>query len=345
MGQITNNRKQNHIMLSQNKQGRELGSLIVPTMKQQRAFVSAILLSSTLIFSGCLGDDLDVISDTVENFTSVNSIEVDGEFLDIEYIGESGKQDVSMVAQIKSNSDNKFEVVSRMNGDILVIEVKKNKAFLGKAKAEGSIKLIGPRNMNLVMEVGSGSIIAQQVVNNTSFFEVASGEMLLKNISSSSEIKIVSSSGKVVGENLAGKVSLALTSGSVNLSKVDGNIEADASSGEFKFSDVNGKVNLVASSGKAELSNVKSIGKAHMSSGQLFATNTGLSNDTSLKVSSGTIYIQTASRLKDYNFNITTGSGSARVGDVASSGALNINNGAITTIRGEVSSGKIEIVN
>jgi hypothetical protein len=77
----------------------------------------------------------------------------------------------------------------------------------------------------------------------------------------------------------------------------------------------------------------------------VFATATGLSAETSLKASSGNIYIQTLSNLKNFNFNISSGSGLVRVGDSQSSGNLVINNGSANTIRGEVSSGKIEIVN
>ncbi|WP_373520743.1 hypothetical protein [Aquiflexum sp.] len=44
-------------------------------------------------------------------------------------------------------------------------------------------------------------------------------------------------------------------------------------------------------------------------------------------------------------FNITNGSGKARVGTNQASGSLVIKNGAANTFRGEVSSGKIEIEN
>jgi formylmethanofuran dehydrogenase subunit C len=49
--------------------------------------------------------------------------------------------------------------------------------------------------------------------------------------------------------------------------------------------------------------------------------------------------------IEEFNYNITTGSGKARVGTNQASGSLVINNGATSTIRGEVSSGKIEIEN
>jgi hypothetical protein len=136
-----------------------------------------------------------------------------------------------------------------------------------------------------------------------------------------------------------------LSSGNLELVRVDGDVDAENSSGQIKLSEINGIANVSVSSGKIVLSKVKALGKATLSSGQLFATETGLSAATSLKASSGNIYIQTMSDLKGFNFNISSGSGSVKVGDSRSSGNLVINNGSANTIRGEVNSGKIEIVN
>jgi hypothetical protein len=306
-----------------------------------------LILSFLLVFgmTGCLDNNLDVVSDIQQDFSDITSIEVDGAFLEVEYQGETGKQDVSLDALLKSNSDKRYEIIYNvLDGNKLKIEVKTNGGISGNLKAEGYIRLTGPKAMLLDLETGSGRVSAKDVVSTETKLLVGSGEIYAKNISSSL-ISINSSSGNAYGEDMTGKVVSKVSSGNLEILRLDGNIDAEGSSGEIKLSDINGMVNVTISSGKIELEKVKALGKATLSSGQLFATTTGLSAETSLKASSGNIYIQTLSVLRNFNFNITTGSGSVRVGDSQSSGNLVINNGSAHTIRGEVTSGKIEIVN
>lgn len=298
-----------------------------------------------LVLSSCLGDDLTLVSEIQQDFQGVTKVEVEGGFLDVEYIGESGRQALSLDVQLRSNSNRKFEVDYRLDGSTLKVFLEtNNRLFSGGAKGEGIIRIIGPRNMLLDLEAGSGKVTAKNVVATSANLQVGSGELIAQNLAIPRlEIDVASGIGKL--EDILGTIDLTLTSGRMDLLRVEGNISAQLSSGKLFIKDLDGQINATASSGKVELTNVKSIGDMSVSSGQLFATNSGLSPQTALKASSGSIYIQTFSNLKNFNFNITTGSGSAKVGDTRTSGSLTINNGASTTIRGEVNSGSIEIVN
>ena len=311
---------------------------------KQKLNVSLMAIAMFPLLSSCLDNNLTVVSEIKEEFSGINAIEVDGAFMEVEYLGESGLQEVTMDVLLKSNSDKRYEVIHTVNQDKLQIQDKTNIGISGNLKGEGYIRLKGPRNMVLDMESGSGKLTAQNIISSEANLTVGSGEIFAKNLSAPA-IFLSTTSGKIKAESLTGKVTAVLSSGKMELSGIDGNIDADGSSGEMKFTGINGFVNANISSGKIEMNNVKFLGKAHLSSGQLFATNTGLSAETSLKVSSGTIYIQTLTNLTNFNYNITTGSGKARVGTNQTSGSLVINNGAANTIRGEVSSGKIEIEN
>jgi hypothetical protein len=303
-----------------------------------------MVIVSAMFFTGCLDDNLSVVSEINEEFSGIRKIEVNGGFLEVEFVGQSGMQDVTMDAVLRSNSDKRHEIIYNVDGETLKIEVKTSKGISGNLKGEGQIFLKGPRNILLDLESGSGKLSVQNVVSTETKIAVASGSIFAKNISATN-ILLSSSSGSVKAEDLTGKVNAVVSSGKMEFSGIDGNIDADGSSGELKFNGINGVVNATISSGKMEMNNVRFLGKTQLTSGQLFATNTGLGTETSLKVSSGTIYIQTLSNLKSFNFNITTGSGTARVGSQQASGSLIVNNSATNTIRGEVSSGKIEIEN
>ncbi len=314
-------------------------------VKKLQNFQWAFLPVMLLFMSSCLSDDLSLVSEFQEDFQGVTKIEVDGGFLEVQYVGESGRQTLSLDVQLRSNSSRKFEVEYRLVGSTLRVFLEtNNRLFSGSARGEGVILFTGPRSMLLDLEAGSGKITVKNVVHPSASLQVDSGEIIAQNLAIP-RLQLNINAGRGIFEDILGGIEADLTSGKIELLRVEGDVQVEASSGEVIVKDHNGILNATVSSGKIEMNNVKAIGNVTVSSGQLFATNSGLSPQTALKASSGNIYIQTFSNLRDFNFNITTGSGSARVGDAVSSGALNINNGAANTIRGEVTSGKIEIVN
>ena len=313
-------------------------------VRKSRAFL--LLLLPVLTLSSCLSDDLSLVSEIQEDFQGVTKVEVDGGFLEVEYIGESGRQSLSLDIQLRSNSNRKFEVDYRLDGSTLKVFLEtNNRLFSGRARGEGVIRITGPRNMILDLEAESGKVTARNVVATRADLQVGSGEIIAQNLAIPQlNVDITSGTGRL--EDILGGIDLTLTSGKVEMRRIEGNTTLNLSSGEVLIRDQSGLVSGTASTGKIELTNVQSIGNISVSSGQLFATNSGLSNQTALRATSGNIYIQTFSNLRAFNFNITTGAGgTAKVGDAQGTGALNLNNGAATTIRGEVSSGRIEIVN
>jgi hypothetical protein len=315
------------------------------TKKVYQFFSHLILLGSLLFLSSCLDDNLSVVSEINQDFEGITNIEVDGSFLEVQYIGESGKQVLNLEAELRSNSNKRYEVKYRIVGSTLQVFIETNKGlFSGSAKGEGYIKLIGPRNMKLDLEASSGKVDIQNVVSTETKLQVSSGSVTAKNITSP-QISLNVSSGTAKIEDLTGLVKATVSSGKLEIYRIDGDVDADGSTGQIIFKDINGLIKSNISSGKIEMTNVKFIGQINVSSGQLFATNSGLSPQTNLKASSGNIYIQTFSDLRGFNFNITAGSGTVRVGDSQISVTLNINNGSSHTIRGEVGTGKIEIVN
>lgn len=303
-----------------------------------------VMFSFTLaILSSCLDSNLDLVEDINEDFTGITSIEVDGGFLDVSYVGEAGRQSVNLTAQLKSNSNRRFDIDYRVDGAKLIVELDK-RGGLGNARGEGSIVIRGPRNMRIDFETDNGTISVDNIVSSEIEIETTSGVINARNLTVTS-IDLSTNSGTINAQDLTGAVEVEVNSGKLSLTKVDGNVDAELLSGEMTISQVNGLVNVNNQSGNVELNQVTRIGNAVVTSGQIFATNAGLANLTSPRVGSGYIYIQTTSNLANFNFNITTGSGSARVGNNTNSGSLVLNNNATATIRGEVGTGKLEIVN
>ncbi|WP_194776034.1 DUF4097 family beta strand repeat-containing protein [Pararhodonellum marinum] len=307
-------------------------------------FSTALGLAIMFGLTSCLDNDLSVVADIQEDFDNITEIEVDGGFLDVAYTGETGKQNVSLNAFLKANSNKRTSIDYKVEGSKLIVKVSSKSGFLGNFRSEGHIRLSGPKTMLVDLETGSGNITASDIVAIEPNFFVGSGNLKVSRVSAET-MYLTTSSGTLSGQDLTGKILSITSSGKIDIQKVEGNLDASGSSGEFKLKDINGLVNAVISSGKIEMQNILALGNAHVSSGKISAINTGLDPTTNIKVSSGNVNIQTFSNLGDFNYNISAGSGRIRVGESQSTGDLVIINGSAHTINGEVNSGNIEIVN
>lgn len=301
-----------------------------------------VFMIMMVLFSSCMGDDPEVVSDIQEDFSGIRSVEVEGGFLDVSYAGSAGQQAVRLDAKLKAESSTRSHIKYELVGDKLLIKLKTSGGSI--RRASGHIKLVGPEDINLKLHASSGTISVEGIKNGTADFSVSSGKIFVSGIETPI-IRLTTSSGDILGEDLKGNIVSSLSSGSLSLNKIIGNIGAEGSSGKMIFNQVTGRVDAKASSGKINMDQVTELGRFEISSGQIVGVKTRLGPDTQFKASSGTISIQTESNLEHFNFNLSTSSGGVKVGENNSSGTLVINNGSTHTVVGQVSSGKIQIVN
>jgi len=300
--------------------------------------VASFLLLGTI--SSCVGEESSLITEIQQDFPEIKSIMVEGVFLDVSYIGDPTKDKVSLEALINTNSGAKINY--HVKDDRLIIEVKSTGGSL--KKSEGYINLTGPEDLEINLGVSSGNLHVENIRNTISHLTASSGKISAKKISSSG-ITFSVSSGEVHGEDLLGRINAHFSSGKVNFHKIEGRINGEGSSGILTVTDLKGRVDAKVSSGKVHLERVTALGKLAVSSGSITGRQSGLGPNTELTASSGNISIQTNSILNHYNYELTTSSGSVKIGDATSPGTLKIYNGADHTIKGLVGSGKIHIVN
>lgn len=322
------------------KQEKKIWSFSFPSKKKLN--VSGSLLLSMLFFTACLDPHLETVADIEESFAGIGSIEVDAGFLPAEYLGSPDLEEVSLDALLRSNVDGGKTIAYSVVGEKLIVSLDQN--GLGMGRSEGHIRLTGPTHMSLQMHAGSGTIYAENVVGDRIDLEVNSGRVSAKNLDAL-EVYLTASSGEVVGENIAGNTIASVSSGKLSLEQIEGDLDAEASSGNMAFRAINGLLNAKLSSGKIDMEQVEALGRVTLSSGKATGRDIGLSEHTFLKASSGNISIKTNSNIAAFNYEIHAGSGRVKVGESESSGTLIIRNGSPHTIKGEVSSGKIEIVN
>lgn len=303
-------------------------------------WIFASLLMGMALLTSC-EDDLEVVQVVNEEFAGIESVQIESTFLDVNYQGDPNATTVTLDALMESNKPGNYIIEYKVEQTKLIIVVEQTGSN-GGGNNRGYINLTGPEMMALEIEVGSGETEINTV--QASVFEINSGSGLidLANITAPSIVLKVSS-GSINGNNLNGNISLEVTSGNTTLTNVKGNIISVGSSGKLTLNEVDGIVEAKLSSGNMAFDSVGELGLLESSSGNIRALNSGLSQFTSFKTSSGNVSIQTFSTLTGFNYDLTSGSGKVTVGASVSSGSLKIDNGAPFTIVGSVSSGNIEI--
>jgi len=306
--------------------------------------LSLVAISALFIFPSCGYSQMETAVDIERSFSGIEEIEINGGFLEVTYEGRENDTEVFLNAYLESNRKDDYDVVYRVDGKRLIVELKRLQSSGRSNSNSGFISLTGPENVKLNVTNSSGRMFISGVAHREANFKCSSGRIDLKNLMVDN-IKISASSGKIEGHLLGGNVDCSISSGSVNLEKVDGNVNIKGSSGKFNVKEVQGRVNSTMSSGSVTLENIHELGNATVSSGRVKGTGIGLGRNTKLHSSSGSISIQTNDDLQNYNFDLTGSSGSLAVGNQKGKKHMNIDNRSDATVTGRVSSGRISITN
>lgn len=299
-----------------------------------------VLLSSSELMA-----QKQVLVDTQRSFGGIQRIEVSSGMLEMEYIGNPNKNDISVDAYLES-SEGSQDIVFVAVGDVLKITYQQNNSGSNSrrgSQTKGHIKISGPEQMILDLTGGSGTIKVDRLIATHTRIRVGSGRMDVSNITGALEAK--ASSGRVSIQGLNGDLNMGLSSGSASLSDVMGQANLTLSSGSIKGDRISGPLSLSLSSGSAKISNVGQVESVQVTSGSVELNQIGLADLTNLKSSSGSIRIKTTSNIEDYNYNLKASSGSLRVGNNSKGKTLQINNGSSKIVNGTVSSGSILIDN
>lgn len=308
----------------------------------QKTTILGLLLGSMIAFSSCEGE-LEVVQSIDEEFSGIQRIEIESEFMEVNYEGRDGQTTVELDGLLESSRSGNFKIEYRQDGNTLEIELDRN-GMLGGGNHRATVNLIGPKNIELDVESGSGNTVISGVDYPTLDVNAGSGniQVLMSKIPS---VRLEIGSGSMGVYNVIGNVEARASSGKVEVEQMEGDLNIGASSGQVHVKSLTGKLNVEMSSGNIEMANVAEIETLKVSSGNISGSGIGLGANTKLVASSGRISIHTPTNLNAYNYDFEAGSGRVTVGESSSSGSLKINNGAASTISGSVSSGLIEIKN
>lgn len=289
---------------------------------------------------------VETLVDIKKEYTNISNIEIESGMLKVSYEGDGAATHINMEAFLESNEDQGQDIIFVTIGNTLKIKYKAGTRGTFNTKnnmTKGHIHLRGPENIHLTLTSSSGTVNLKNLSSDLTTLKVSSGNLNLSNING--DVSLTGSSGSIKAHDIKGAVICKIGSGVAELSDVEGSLDFSSGSGRLKAKNIGGKVDVNLSSGSINLENIAELGSLSLSSGSIKAENAGLSADTKLNGGSGSIRIKTPTDLNLYNFNFNAGSGSLRVGNVSKGKYLDINNYSQNTIKGNIGSGSIAIVN
>ncbi len=304
------------------------------------SFKFALALILILVSAAAFAQN--VLIDTNKSYPGIKKIEVDGGWLNISYTGGNGPE-VNVQAYLESN-DSAQDIVFVTVGDVLKITyTKKQNNYNWNTKNKGFITMSGPEDIVLDLKGSSGNMTVNQVSSPSTSVRISSGNITASNLKGNLNIK--ATSGNLNVSEVQGNVNGGLTSGNANFLNIKGNVDYESTSGSIDADGVSGEINVSLTSGNGKLNNVGKLGVIQFTSGNIRATNAGLGENTRLSGTSGNFNVQTPSDLKAFNFSLKASSGNLKVGGSSAGKTLELDNGAATWVRGNISSGNITIVN
>lgn len=284
----------------------------------------------------------NVLVNNTKKYNNIKQIEVESGWLDVSYQGGEGTQ-VSVEAYLESNITDQ-DIVFVTLGDVLKVSYKRSgEKYNWNGKNKGYIKITGPKSMQVNVRGSSGEIILTNLASENTVLQLTSGTVAAAQIKGN--LKLTSTSGTLKATGIEGNVEARLTSGNAYFENISGGVNYESTSGSLDAKNIDGELNLRLTSGNAKIENAKQLGKLSFTSGNVRAVNSGLGANTQFTGTSGNFTIQTSSVLNSFNYSLKASSGNLRVGGSSGSKSLELNNNAVNTVRGNITSGNMTIIN
>ncbi|MCS5490170.1 DUF4097 domain-containing protein [Algoriphagus limi] len=305
--------------------------------------LKTLSLGLTFVFLATFTFAQNVLVDVNKSYPGINRLEVEGGWLDVSYEGGSGS-DVQVEAYLQSTDEDQ-DIVFVTVGDVLKIKYeRKSKNWTwSNGQNKGWIKITGPDSIEINFKNSSGNTSVRNVASEETYMKVTSGRISAEGIDG--DLTIGATSGRLMVSDVSGNVMASLTSGNAEIDQVSGDVNYKSTSGSLDASHIDGELNVEFTSGRGVLENIGQLGSLKFTSGSIRAEEVGLGPNTSFSGSSGNFRIQTYSNLSDFNFDLSSSSGSLKVGDRKTSKKLEIDNGSDAWIKGRITSGSISIEN
>ncbi|MBM7619733.1 lia operon protein LiaG [Bacillus tianshenii] len=212
------------------------------------------------------------------NGVGIKKVEVDVSSIDVKVVSTTGEEiKVDLAGEVSERYKDDFKLIVKENGDTLKVEIEEPNFRFGTIMinlqmiielpekeyesirlnaSSGDFDIKGIRAMEMITEVSSGDIRAEDVTVASVFeLDASSGDMRLNNVKAE-KFAVSASSGDIRLDGVEGEVSVDTSSGDITVYDAAGNLTLEASSGDITIDNnkVQGNIQAEATSGDVKVS-------------------------------------------------------------------------------------------
>ncbi|TKB43426.1 hypothetical protein [Thalassotalea mangrovi] len=212
------------------------------------------ILTSTLLLSGCIihvgaqSADVELNEEMQLAATGITTLDIDTGAGSLNVVGLEGATEITVSAEIRTTKEKNYTLTLEQDGDraILIADHASTSGFWNGDSPHINVKVTLPKNMNLIVDDGSGKISITDINGNLDI-EDGSGSMDIARIQGA--LNVEDSSGSLSIEQISGDVYVDDGSGSLRVADIGGNVKVDDGSGEMVILHVVGEVTINDGSG------------------------------------------------------------------------------------------------
>lgn len=270
-------------------------------------------------------------------YDNIDILEVDASFLDVQIL-YNPEDAVSLETNLPK--DRSFDVLYEKHGNRVRVFVKRSGFQLfSTGIRRGTLTLTVPTEIKLLVESASGNLSIDGLLEGTYLLKSSSGNIKIQDSTGKLATKTVSGNQNI--DHFQGEVDLQSTSGNIYANHTKGNLVAISVSGKQNYNDHLGRIKIKSTSGRLSLADITGALDLKTVSGKQSVINLSLKDSSIFSSVSGDIDLEINQSLDSFAFDLRSLSGELSVGNREGKNTLSYGNGI--SILAESTSGDITI--
>ncbi|MFW6312484.1 MAG: DUF4097 family beta strand repeat-containing protein [Spirochaetota bacterium] len=270
-------------------------------MKRLTLIIASLFITS-LLFGAGQGEDGDF------TYGGIDTVEVDAGTFDVIVEATRGRE-VSM--QIENYPD-RFTVYHIVDGSTVRVRVEQTFSLFTPAH-RGTLVFRVPASTDVDVETTTGNASLTGVSRAAVRVSTTTGSIDLEEIGGS--LFAQSTTGGIVILRSSGELEVGSTTGSLEIDGFEGTVTASSTTGRQYHKDIVGQIDARSTTGRVELRDVAARLRVRTSTGSQTGHGVLLSDDSSFEATTGSIDMDLENELDELEFDLTSTTGSLRVGD------------------------------
>lgn len=264
--------------------------------------IIASLFMATLLFGAGQGEDGDF------TYSGIDRVEVDAGTFDVVMQATRGRE-VSMKIE---NYPDGFTVYHIVEGSTVRVRVEQNFSLFTPPH-RGTLVFHVPANIDVGIETTTGDARVVGIARAELRVRTTTGSIMLDDTNGSLFARSTTGAIEVLGSS--GELEMDSTTGSLEIDDFEGTITSSSTTGRHHYEEIVGQIDARSTTGRIEFSDVTARLRVRTSTGSQTGRGVLLTENSSFEATTGSIDIDLVNNLDDLEFDLSSTTGSLRVGD------------------------------